>query len=960
METVLVKFIINFGVCVMCAIGIGKSVEIVKTVLSGLGFGEVAENLEVLHNLTQNLNFESKESKELFIEKLQKSISDIINSENIDSSVQEIVNYTFAKFFNEEDLIEYYGNKDKLVEKLLRNWGDHSTIGKDYEAFEKLVRTIITSLYDNIYEFIKTGKLVSEALKYLLETQNDIKELNITTKGTNADVKELLNAVGRIEEAVLPTSNRMNIQELKIVDDNGEYFLNYLSSMFMEYAFNDDEQASLESIFIEPILESDGTTLLKTLKEWSLSTSCKYTQKPIFLLYGKAGVGKSSVTSHIISKTILGKNCHAAMLRKYADKLSYKNAWESVKNIYECSDDNFYRGMVLILDGLDEVCVLQQCFDGKAFIEDLSDNIPDDVKILITSRNYKGYFSEVKATSDVKIDTIKWTDMQIENWCESYVNVHNCKRNWCKEFIRKYNELNDDDKRKEIFCIPIILYICCVCEIDIAEHNSVAGIYDAAFKKIGGREHARKKRNSELRNSDERLIDVNWQYTKELAFQMFLNDKLESALDNSLIKAAKAMTAKLCNTTESSIRLETDRYYAFFHFVSKNSEGIEFAHKTVGEYFTAVKLYEDYFSNTLMDMSNESIEGMWKNIFQAFRYKEIPEDIMQYFVELMMARKTNNDDSEDVNNYIVWRNNFINSYYKGIQEQFLWKKIIQDADYILDMRYSLLEHITFAFRNLTWLLTMIGFNNSSEESDNYYYRLNFESFFIRNIKIDVNLKFWNNLKGIKLNGVDLTGANFMGVDLSYADLTGANLTNANLEKTNLNNANLTGADLMCVNLTEAKLTNANLNSANLTNANLISVNLNNTNLINANLNSANLNGAYSKDSKFIAANFEKSKLKNIDFVNAQLMCAYLNNVNIKNSSLAYANLTDANLTDADFHNSYFENTKLVSIHLFENDLPKFDTLIKSKKIMLVNPIIEDVDMTKYFYDSETNRIRPIK
>ena len=146
---------------------------------------------------------------------------------------------------------------------------------------------------------------------------------------------------------------------------------------------------------------------------------------------------------------------------------------------------------------------------------------------------------------------------------------------------------------------------------------------------------------------------------------MFLNDTLESALDNSLVNVAKSMTAKICSTTEDAIKPTTERYYAVFHFVSKNMEGIEFAHKTVGEYFTAVKLYEDYFANTLTDMSDESIENMWKNIFQAFRYKKIPVDIMQYFFELVKSRKTTYKYIGDVKSYSEWRDCFIDTFMEN-------------------------------------------------------------------------------------------------------------------------------------------------------------------------------------------------------------------------------------------------------------------------------------------------------
>lgn len=885
----------------MSAVGIDKSIEITKTVLSALGFGGAAESLGILYNLSRSLIFNSKESKEVFIEELQGSISAIINVENIDSSVQEIVNCTFAKLFNEEDLIEYYGNKDKLVEKLLKNWGDHSTIGKDYEAFEKLVRTIITSLCDNIHEFTKTGKLISKLLK-------DTTEIKGTVAETNENVKQVLTTVKSIEAAVSPNFDNMQSCTSTIADDNKEYYANYTKALFMENAIDDNKVASLKNVFIEPKLINDCITLKDKLKTWRNSpnkndTEYSYANASVFLLYGKAGVGKSSFTSHIIFENILGDKCHAIALRKCADKLNHKNAWQSVKEIYECSDDKLYDGTVLILDGLDEVCVLQRGFDGKTFIENLIDNLPCGVKILITSRNYEGYFNEIKATIDLTIATITWTNIQIENWCKFYAQVHKCKEKWCTEFLNKYNKLKKHDKRKDIFCIPIILYICCVSEIDIEEHNSVAGIYDTAFRKIGKREHGRRHRSQELTESDKRLFDINWQYTKELAFQMFLNDTLESALDNALVNAAKSMTAKICNTTEDAIKPTTERYYAVFHFVSKETEGIEFAHKTVGEYFTAVKLYEDYFANTLNDLSKESIEDMWKNIFQAFRYKKIPKDIMQYFVGLVKARKTKYEYTKDVKGYSKWRECFINSYYKGVQNQILWKMNIQDVDYISKESFLIPKQIAIVFRNLTWFLAMIDFDNSNviaEENRIYIHII--DSFFIRNFTMDVNLSSWQNLSYIDLGFADLSFAY-----LNYADLSHANLENASLFFTDLIFAELSDA-----NLRHANLCGANLSGANLCCANLFGADLKNANLSGANLNSADLFGA-----------------------------------NLNSVDLSGANLENIELSGAELNN----------VHLFKSDLPKFDDLIKKYGVKLINPIIDDVDMTKYIYDSEANRMR---
>lgn len=951
----------------MCINEINMAADITKTVLSALGFKEAAEGLGILRNLSNSLIFKSKDSKEVFTKNLQEGISAVIDSEKIDSSMQDMVNYVFANFFNENDLINYYDKKDELVENLLSKWGDSDKAGKDYEAFEKLVRIIINSLYDNIYEFIEDGELTSKVLKDTTEIKKSLFEIN-------ENVKQTLTIVKNNEVAESSSSDTVQTSNLTIVDDNDEYIELYNKKLFMESAVGDNKAVSLKNVFIEPNLENDSITLEEKLKTWRNSSNINtyeypYADSSVFLLYGKAGVGKSSFTSYIISENILGEKCHAAILRKYADKLDHRNAWESVKEIYKCSDDKLYKGTILILDGLDEVCVLHKGFDGKAFIENLADNTPIGVKILITSRNYEGYFNEVKSTNDLTIETIAWTNVQIKEWCEFYVKAHNCKEKWCTEFLNKYNELEEYDKMRDIFCIPIILYICCVSEIDIEEHNSIAGIYDTAFKNIGKREHGRIDRNSKLKELDKRQFDINWQYTKELAYQMFLNGTLESALDNKLVKAAKAMTAKVCNTTETNIKPETERYYAVFHFVSRNSEGIEFAHKTVGEYFTAVKLYEDYFANTLTDISEESIENMWRNIFQAFRYRKIPKDIMQYFAELVKTRKTN-DESDEENSYSEWRDHFINCYYQGMQEQLLWKMITQNTEYTSKEDFLLPEQVAVAFRNLTWFLTAIGFDNSEIIAKDEKYKYTFQSFFIRNFNMDVDLFGWKNLTSIDLIGANLCVANLNRVNLKFAELNHANLSSAylcntnlshaNLEFANLEFANLHSVNLNCVNLISANLKQTMLNDATLIGTCLFSADLYGTSLNNADLRSANLNRVDLGGANLISANLFKADLNDASLISANLKRAYLNRANLIGANLSGAYLYHANLVDANISGAFFIGADLSSIHLLESDLPKFDDFIKNDGVKLINPIIEDVDMTKYFYDPETNRMKPIE
>lgn len=110
----------------------------------------------------------------------------------------------------------------------------------------------------------------------------------------------------------------------------------------------------------------------------------------------------------------------------------------------------------------------------------------------------------------------------------------------------------------------------------------------------------------ELKEADKEANMTAWQFTKELAYQMFLLDTLDLVDDNRSedkhavgFRNAQKRTKDILKE-EYKIEnpdLELKKELAVCPFARENKKsGITFAHKTVYEYFTAVKLYEDYFA----------------------------------------------------------------------------------------------------------------------------------------------------------------------------------------------------------------------------------------------------------------------------------------------------------------------------------------------------------------------------
>ncbi|MBQ8011666.1 MAG: pentapeptide repeat-containing protein [Oscillospiraceae bacterium] len=196
---------------------------------------------------------------------------------------------------------------------------------------------------------------------------------------------------------------------------------------------------------------------------------------------------------------------------------------------------------------------------------------------------------------------------------------------------------------------------------------------------------------------------------------------------------------------------------------------MEFAHKTVTDYFTAVKLYEDYFETALEQ--DDPVRALWEGFWRAFRYKPMPYDIMGYLAQIIQNRH-----KEDFDTY---HRKFFDCYDEGVKAQTIWQ-VLDAPEYVCKMEYSQLpQQVGLVFRNLTYLLRYLGYKRFEKEPKKAYTD-GISTFFQRGVEMDVWCYCWKGLRGADLRGADLYYADLRGVDLRGADLRGAYLHGADL------------------------------------------------------------------------------------------------------------------------------------------------------------------------------------
>lgn len=146
------------------------------------------------------------------------------------------------------------------------------------------------------------------------------------------------------------------------------------------------------------------------------------------------------------------------------------------------------------------------------------------------------------------------------------------------------------------------------------------------------------------------------------------------------------------------------------------------------------------------------------------------------------------------------------------------------------------------------------------------------------------------LRHASMHGTNLSGTDFAAADLSGADLSSAELFHADFSGSIMSRVDLERAFLIDTNMSLAYLSGANLTGAHLTGANLTSARLNSSRLVGADLSHASL-----KD-----ANLRGANLENCDFSNADLQGADLTGANLRGAILSSANFSEADITGIQF------------------------------------------------------------
>ncbi len=630
-------------------------------------------------------------------------------------------------------------------------------------------------------------------------------ESNKNDEKTHKKLDYVIEGIDNINEKIDGIENN-KVREYGMLIKNGadEYAKKWDENVFLNNFNEEDENAGinikLREIYVEECLPhyiwKNNTKTSDKLRNLLTKYIINNNDRKMLLILGQPGIGKSTLITWIMANLVVKKD--QIFVYQFASDLDSidwqdKNVLNNIFSIIESEHDKL-DGKTLILDGFDEIYI-----DGDR--ERVLNKFNQELKCLNTLKSFSLIITcrenYIYNPRDVKCDYIvlqAWEETQIEIFCKTY--WRKCKKDILESNIKKIQE------NKEIFGIPLVLYIILALDISVEKSSSIVDIYDKIFSLERGVIYDRCY-DSEHRLNDYEMKKSIHQISQRMAFWIFENNANKAYIYQKNFR--EICDVVLLEREDQSKDIQRDTligsYFKIKHCEGKMADELSFIHRSIYEYFVAIYFFESTCNLT-------SIEELAGRLGELLKRGVLSEQILEY-IKYKFDRINYNNLSDVTKEVFQIMLQDGMTYFGGR----LCKNVVE-----LEMKI---------FFNM---LRVVHLWNSElgklDDKLNSYLRH--------------NNRFVLDLEGVILNGATLYFVNLYASKLNESSLINARLNHANLSTADLTNAKLMGADLRQSNLSNAKLCGTDLTDAKLIKADLSETDLSRANLSGAALYNANL------------------------------------------------------------------------------------------------------------------------
>lgn len=717
----------------------------------------------------------AKESSSFGLEKMLKK-----NNISCENDVRCFVGNFLGQIDIETMIAEQGADKDKILSAIVRNFDEE--LKKDINLFNKLtgkqseVEALLKEWLERMWDCLDKDKLIlsriavnNEELKVILyEILDKLNEMQLETVLNTKFVSLVPNRADEYKEAW-----------------ERPLFLDEPSSAWDEEKTIPVALADLHTIplFVWKKNKKNSAEIGELLEKIA---TVEESRERMLVILGQPGSGKSSLLTYFLNE-FDGQLGREIVLFRFVD---FKvDDWDSVaieELLQEqCGlDKKSLSGKILIFDGLDEVKVkgerlLEQLYDKFACEKEIK-----DFSIIVTCR--ENYINNNSLECSY-ITLWPLNEEQISQYYEKY-----CQ----KKKVTKLNiPLDILLQNKEVFGIPIVLYMTIASNIEVGTESTIVDIYDKIFDVdsdrglYGVKNYRNEKHRIWIEENRKNIHEI----SRNIAIWMHQNNEGKEFIPKEQYQKT---------VEEQNMSVKDMNIGSFF----KHWEGVAgtgtvcFVHRSIYQYFVADAIF-DKIKDVVKSHTASDIEVFIKEIVPFIQVGVIDPTIGEYLKCKFEKMITSKEVRQDV---FSW---FEEVLLKAVERGFINLSCEQKISF-LEMETKemkcFVNMIAILQACVDWCKNRYILQDAPKENICLYLKHNGIR---RNYKI--------NLARFDLSAADLNEANLKEIDLAGANLEETNLKKADLERAYLEGANLKGANLKGSNLKGADMCRANLEGVNI-------------------------------------------------------------------------------------------------------------------------------------------------
>lgn len=725
-------------------------------------------------------------------------------------------------------------SSDKITTKKFMN-----IVNKDYEN--------AANRFTNIQSFV-----IATAVNRNTEIQDFIRDMT-KIKNSKAELIKIDVLFWEDIQAII-TSNQHLINKYypylykkqKVFTANNQYADSFKETLFL-HKRNGDTRVNLTKLFVMPKYnEYNAQVDTKPKKDLPMRLACFIREDcPYLFIEGNAGCGKSSLVGWLnyhysiqdkISNQILGDRPLVTVRLRDLDKgvistsgslmgaiLKYMNI-ETVDDL----EEQFPRA-VMVLDGFDELCMIEGISDYERLVYDLHRRMLNDIKYIITAR--PKYISN-KINIPHRFLTLQHFDFeQRQEWLTRYTDPEFCGQRMDPK-VKEYIENIDDWADSAICDTPMTLYMLAAKETSAEMITNSWRLYHHIFYEELSETEYNQMFHDPNRNYAHEIVnyrDIIYRINEEIAYKMYCskNNKfyLSSEELREIIEALSIQDVKL---RSSSIKIMAERCYALCTYwkARSNDGAVEFYHNNIRDFFLCEKIFREFNAiyqrqNTPENQHIKMIDALSYKFCDMFKYNSLETMVCQFIllrtidsikihqisfpikeIEYSLLPELFEHMIEDGNLYkdlnsknpiqaIINILTCVAQVYRHIYEPFSHEgqvikwwchpDIINNTDLLKYIFYQIFRQVPVTFSD-GFILNMA--------SNGDFSTIDFRGCDLRNIGFQNS-----NLTGANFSDTILCGCDFSGAILYEADFSNADLHYACLKNAKMASCILTGADL---------------------------------------------------------------------------------------------------------------------------------------------------------------------